>query len=95
MGACCIGVQICPMSLAELMPVGTGRSDPNNSPFLPPPTGRLKFGWNPFSVLSQLLGPRLCRVLICICCCAFFILSIVFFQPIWNILIQFAFQAAE
>ncbi|CAM9931789.1 unnamed protein product [Discosporangium mesarthrocarpum] len=95
MGACCISVHILPIAQAELMPVGTGRAEPNNSPFLPPPTGRLKFGWNPISVLAQLLGPTLCFRLACICCIAVIILSVIFLQPLWNILIALAFQASS
>jgi hypothetical protein len=32
--------------MAVKNPVGTGRSEPNQDPFLPPPVGRIKFSWN-------------------------------------------------
>lgn len=37
-----------------IMKVGTARTEPNQDPYCPPPTGRLQFSWNPFymSVLS-------------------------------------------
>ncbi|CAN0271689.1 unnamed protein product [Scytosiphon promiscuus] len=87
MGKCLIGIQIFPVEKAEAQPAGLGRAEPNNSPFLPPPNGRLEFGWNPITMLSQLLGPRLCFCLCCCLCCGIIILSLIFLQPLWNLLI--------
>lgn len=87
MGQCLIGIQIFPAAKAEVQPAGIGRTEPNNSPFLPPPNGRLKFGWNPISMLSQLLGPRLCCILCCAVCIALVVVSLIFLQPIWNLII--------
>lgn len=45
MGSICYSIQIWPKEKATIMPVGAGRNEPNNNPFLPPPVGRLKFSW--------------------------------------------------
>ena len=42
---------------ALMNPAGVGRSDPNQDPFLPPPTGRFQWTYNPFKFLEQLVGP--------------------------------------
>eukprot|EP00752_Nemacystus_decipiens_P012046 g10680.t1 len=90
MGKCLIGIQIYPAERAEAQPAGMGRSEPNDSPFLPPPNGRLQFGWNPISMISQLLGPRLCAILCCCLCCGLIVVSLIVFQPLWNLLIALA-----
>lgn len=92
MGKCLIGIQIYPIERAEAQPAGMGRSEPNDSPFLPPPNGRLQFGWNPVSMLSQLLGPRLCAILCCCLCCGLLVVTLIVFQPLWNLLIALAFK---
>ncbi|CAM9877364.1 unnamed protein product [Discosporangium mesarthrocarpum] len=75
MGEILVGIQIWPVEKAKLMPVGPGRSEPNNSPYLPPPTGRISFSWNPFILASELLGPKLyCR---CLCLLAIILVIIV------------------
>jgi hypothetical protein len=38
---------------AKKMPVGRGRGNPNQDPFLPPPIGRFEFTWNPFKLLVR------------------------------------------
>lgn len=93
MGQCLIGVQIIPMEKVETHPAGQGRAEPNQEPFLPPPTGRLSFTWNPFSMIAQLLGPRLCCLLCCCVLVALIVLSLIFLQPIWNLLIAIAFNS--
>ena len=60
MGKLCISLQIMPKAEAKVNDNGHGRRDPNHSPVLPPPTGRLKWSWNPFVMGSQLCGPKLC-----------------------------------
>ena len=53
---------------AEVSPAGSGRSDPNQDPFLPAPHSRFIFSWNPLKVASQLCGPqfkkRLCWMIV-------------------------------
>ena len=34
-------------------PVGKARSEPNHSPYLPPPTGRISWTWNPFKMIVR------------------------------------------
>ncbi len=92
MGQICYSVQIWPKEKAVLMPVGSGRNEPNTNPFLPPPVGRLKFSWNPFVLGSQLCGPKLCAYFTCCLICAAFIVLMIFCQPFLNIAINFAFM---
>lgn len=63
-----IGLNITPGELAKANPVGHGRTEPNHSPFLPPPVGRLSFSLNPFTMLSQLVGPAVLRKIYMYCC---------------------------
>ena len=39
------------MSRAKSNPVGKGRTEPNHSPYLPPPTGRISWSLNPFKMI--------------------------------------------
>lgn len=36
-----ISINVTPEDMAKANPVGIGRTEPNHSPFLPPPVGRL------------------------------------------------------
>jgi len=47
-----ISVTILPKEMGEANKVGEARTEPNHSPFLPPPTGRLEFSLNPLKMLS-------------------------------------------
>ncbi|EQC29479.1 hypothetical protein SDRG_12727 [Saprolegnia diclina VS20] len=87
MGKVCISMQLVPKPLATTQPVGFGRHDPNNSPFLPPPAGRLKLSWNPYKVFNQLLGPKICHRVMCCLCCAIFMVLMYFLGPMINVLI--------
>jgi len=69
-------IDIIPIGHAEKNKVGSGRSEPNQSPFLPPPVGRISFSINPCKMYKQLVGPALrktiCRYLcggLCIVVC--------------------------
>lgn len=63
-----VDIRILPMEKAKVTSVGGARSDPNNSPELPAPVGRMEFSLNPFSMLAQLLGPELCAKMVgCMC----------------------------
>jgi hypothetical protein len=44
-------LNITPGELATSAPVGAGRTEPNHSPFLPPPIGRISFSLNPIKML--------------------------------------------
>ncbi len=65
-----ISINVTPIEMAKSNPVGTGRSEPNHSPFLPPPVGRIKFSLNPIANLMQLVGPALRRKIYMYCCLA-------------------------
>ncbi len=38
-----LSIEALPIAIANAMPAGFGRSEPNSNPTLPPPTGRLHF----------------------------------------------------
>ena len=65
-----------PLWKAENNKVGKGRSDPNVSPYLPPPVGRFEFSLNPFKMLNQCVGPKVRRkmyITICVICCTIYL----------------------
>ena len=49
-----IALNITPGEMAKANPVGGGRTEPNHSPFLPPPVGRLKFSFNPIEIFVSI-----------------------------------------
>mmetsp|Transcript_3302 Transcript_3302/g.2755 ORF Transcript_3302/g.2755 Transcript_3302/m.2755 type:complete len:165 (+) Transcript_3302:253-747(+) len=53
-----IQIAIVPKGLHELNPNTEARTDPNHSPFLPPPIGRIKFSFNPWTMLNQMVSPE-------------------------------------
>lgn len=75
-----VQIDIVPIDKAEANNVGEGRTEPNHSPYLPPPIGRLEWSWNPFKMLDQCVSKSirnkiLCALFIIIClamCIAFF-----------------------
>lgn len=71
-GGVLCSLEILPMWKAEQVVVGSGRSEPNCSPYLPPPEGRLSWSWNPLVLLGQFVGPRLRRKFL------FFLLAMLF-----------------
>ncbi|CAN0387121.1 unnamed protein product [Pylaiella littoralis] len=90
MDKCLMGVQIWPIGKADAQPVGSGCNDPNSQPFLPPPAGRLRFSLNPFVMGSELLGPKICAKVACVCCCVGSIAILVYFSGFFNLLFSFA-----
>ena len=83
MGAVLVTIELLPKAIADTRKNGEGRAEPNMFPFLPAPVGRVKLNmlWNPFYVLSECLGPKLCRRLCCVCCLIVLILVLVFGMP--------------
>jgi len=59
MGFVLLSCEVVPGDVARGLPVGEGRDAPNQAPYLPPPTGRLRFTLNPFTLLTELLGAEL------------------------------------
>jgi hypothetical protein len=49
-----IGLSVYPGEMAKSNPVGLGRTEPNHSPFLPPPVGRLSFSFNPITMFVSI-----------------------------------------
>ena len=70
-GRLLLSIQLVPVEDVKKFPAGKGRSEPNTNPTLPKPVGRLTFTLNPFTMLSQLIGPEYCWKLKKICCCFF------------------------
>eukprot|EP00604_Paraphysomonas_vestita_P002816 CAMPEP_0174818892 /NCGR_PEP_ID=MMETSP1107-20130205/1828_1 /TAXON_ID=36770 /ORGANISM="Paraphysomonas vestita, Strain GFlagA" /LENGTH=1810 /DNA_ID=CAMNT_0016031457 /DNA_START=453 /DNA_END=5885 /DNA_ORIENTATION=- len=87
MGRICYSVQIWPKDKAMIMKVGTARTEPNQDPYCPPPTGRLQFSWNPFYMCMQICGPSLCAKILCCIICLGILALMIFCQPALNILI--------
>ena len=59
-----VSIQILPQEVADADPVGKGRKEPNCSPFLPKPTGRVNLSFRtPLSSCFQLPGNSCCDVL--------------------------------
>ncbi|CAG9328112.1 unnamed protein product [Blepharisma stoltei] len=75
-----ISFELVPKDAALNNPVGEGRSDPNVDPFLPEPTGRFKWSWNPLSLISQMCGPefkaKICLSICLILCCMMIVFCI-------------------
>ena len=88
MGKLCIGMSIVPKTWTDSLPAGIGRTDPNMNPSLPPPTGRLKFSLNPFTMGSELCGPKLCAQITCCLTCVGFVSLMVFCSPVLNIVVM-------
>jgi len=75
MGVLYVSVELVRKDIASTtLSNGSGRSEPNRFPKLPKPVGRLKWSlmWNPFYLLRECLGPKLCRRF---CCC--FIITLI------------------
>lgn len=76
-----ISIELLPQTVAQQLPAGFGRSDPNQNPFLPPPEGRFELSWNPFKMLKELLGDRLYYKLCGGFCCVALIAACIFTAP--------------
>lgn len=49
-GSILVSIEVVPKAFASSHPVGFGRSDPNQNPFLPGPTGRFEWTINPWKL---------------------------------------------
>ena len=85
MGKLLVSIEILPEKVYLGKPAGFGRSDPNMNPRLPAPVGRLRFSWNPFYMLMELLGPKICMRCACVILCVSVILLAVFGGPFLNV----------
>lgn len=57
-GKLLISLELLPKDAADAQAVGSGRNEPNQNPYLPPPAGRMKFSVNPFRIAMDLLGVK-------------------------------------
>jgi len=86
MGKLCVSVEILGADAAKASPAGAARSAPNQNPRVPPPTGRLKWSWNPFVMGAQLCGPKLCCYFTCFLLTGVFIVLSIYCQPVMNVI---------
>ena len=76
-----IQIDIVPKEQADSYPNGEGRSDPNHSPFLPPPVGRIQWSLNPWTMLNQWVAPAARNKIICAICCIICIIIFILLLP--------------
>jgi hypothetical protein len=65
-----IQVDVLPVGTADKNPVGKARDNPNHSPTLPQPEGRITLSLNPFTMFNQMIGPEVRRKICILLCCA-------------------------
>jgi len=82
-GKLLVSIELVPEEEKEKLPAGWGRKEPNANPFLPKPPGRIRFSWNPFFLIRQFLGPKLCRRLQCLLCVLLCILILYYVIPVF------------
>ena len=61
-------IDVLPFSLADKNKVGKARDQPNHSPQLPQPEGRLELSINPIKMFNQMVGPAVRAKIYCILC---------------------------
>ena len=76
-----VQIDVFPAEAANKNPVGKARQEPNHSPFLPTPQGRIVMTLNPFKMYQQLIGPEFRAQIFKVCCCITCIIAIAFFLP--------------
>ncbi|OQS05760.1 dysferlin [Thraustotheca clavata] len=69
MGKIAVGIHIVTEAEFTATPVGNGRDEPNINPYLPPTVGRIKLSANPFSLMREIVGPKMCARIACFLCC--------------------------
>ena len=53
-----LSIEILTEEEAKIRPVGLGRGNPNQDPYLPEPIGRFEFSWNPIKLLVVMCSPN-------------------------------------
>lgn len=81
-----VQISILPKEQADAYAVGEGRADPNHSPYLPPPVGRIKLSLNPWTMLNQLVAPHIVNKVLCGICLLLCLLAFIMMLP--NILTE-------
>jgi hypothetical protein len=91
-GEVCISVEIVPRDLADAMALGNGRKEPNHSPYLPPPVGRMRLTADPFKMMQQVIGTDLAGSLTnwfgCCACAGIAVAVMMVFGPFLLSMIQ-------
>jgi len=76
-----VSIEIMTAEEGSKYPAGLGRGDPNMNPYLPAPEGRFIWSLNPFSLLRQILGDKLCCKIVLILLTLASTAILVFFGP--------------
>ena len=63
-----VQIDVIPKELADSYKNAEGRAEPNHTPFLPPPTGRIQWSLNPLTMLKQCVAPHLINKVLCGIC---------------------------
>lgn len=80
-GKVMVQIDVMPVDMANKNPVAKGRAQPNHSPNLPEPQGRLDLSLNPFKMFQQLVSPEIQRKICLILCLAITIILIIAILP--------------
>jgi len=75
-------IDILPLAAAEANAVGQARQEPNHSPLLPAPVGRISLTLNPWKMFQQMVGPALRKKIYCFCCLGICIVLLVLLAPL-------------
>jgi len=77
-----VSFELLPVTVAEQLPAGLGRADPNMNPVLGEPEGRMVWDFmNPWNILKDLLGEDLYRKMCLGIFCVLLIVALVFLAP--------------
>jgi hypothetical protein len=66
---------------ADANPVGKARQEPNHSPMLPQPEGRVSLTINPFKMWEQMIGPAIRKRIYCMLCCIMCVVACIMILP--------------
>jgi hypothetical protein len=78
-GKLLLSIEVLTEEEAKRKPVGKGRENPNQYPYLPPPKNRFQFSLNPLSMISQLCGPEFKKQIAMALCMALCLGFIIYF----------------
>ena len=79
-GKVMVQIDVMPADQANKAPVGKAREQPNHSPNLPEPKGRLELA-NPLKMFMQMVSPEIRRKIMCGLCCAITLVLFVSILP--------------
>ena len=76
-----VQVDVLPADQADKNPIGKARKDPNHSPTLPQPEGRISLSLNPFKMFAQMVSPEIQRKIVIFLLCAVCVVLLVAMAP--------------